>query len=240
MSMFRRQDLLWKGLPVFFIMAFLAGGFFWFSQSSLLAIQYIEVEGNRAITAEQIMETAAPFLRNQSLLKPSFNEAKTLLADIPLVERVDIDRDFPHTIRIRVREHRPLVNLRVMDNRIFVLSPDGKALLNVDKPTSDLPVLSTKEGCSLELGQTPDCGDVITGVRFLANVPVSFNQEFSEVTVSADDINARIRTGALVHFGSLNDYDLKFEVLRQLLARTGGTGANVLIDVSVPERPVTK
>lgn len=240
MKMLRRQTILWQVLPVFLVMATAAGGLFWLSQSSLLAIEHIEVEGNRVIPTEEILDRTAPLLRGQSLLKPSFADAKNLLTGLPFAESVDIDRDFPRTVRIRIREHRPFVNLRSVDNRVFVLSSEGKVLMGADSPLADLPILSTKEACAAELGQTPGCPDVITGVGFLANIPVSFNQEFSEVMVSAEDISARTRAGVTVRFGSLDDYALKFEVLRQLLARTEGAGAKVIIDVSVPERPVTK
>lgn len=221
------------------VAALAAGGFFWLSQSSLLAVEEIEVTGNRTVSTEEILDRAGPWLRGQSLLKPSFGDAGNSLGEIPLIERADIERDFPHTIRIRIREHRPFVSLKAAENRVFILSVDGKALMGVDKPTTDLPVLSTKDACAAEPGFTPECPDVSAGISFLANIPVSFNQGFSETMVSAGDVTAKTRSGATVHFGSLDDYELKFEVLRQLLARTGGRGG-AFIDVSVPERPVTK
>jgi hypothetical protein len=38
----------------------------------------------------------------------------------------------------------------------------------------------------------------------------------------------------------MDDYDYKFEVLRQLIARSMETGEQVVIDVSVPDRPVIR
>ena len=69
---------------------------------------------------------------------------------------------------------------------------------------------------------------------------MNFNYEFAEVTVADGDIRAKTKSGVNVHFGSLDDYGFKFEVLRQLLARSSAAGVQVTIDVSVPERPVTK
>ncbi len=81
---------------------------------------------------------------------------------------------------------------------------------------------------------------MLTGAQFLANIPASFNYEFSGVLIDAGNISARTKNGVDVNFGSLDNYGLKFEVLRQMLARSVVAGAQVTIDVSVPERPVTK
>ena len=81
---------------------------------------------------------------------------------------------------------------------------------------------------------------MITGISFLVNIPVSFNYEFAAITVDHGDIRLSTTTGVGVHFGSLDNYGFKFEVLRQLLARSSAADVQVSIDVSVPERPVTR
>ena len=80
----------------------------------------------------------------------------------------------------------------------------------------------------------------MTGVGLWVHTPVSFKYEFAAITVEHGDIRLSTTTGVGVHFGSLDNYGFKFEVLRQLLARSSAADVQVSIDVSVPERPVTR
>lgn len=231
---------LWRVAVVVLSLAIAAGAFFWISQSALLAVEDIELEGTRAISMEEVMDKAGPLLRGQSLLKPSFDDVNRALSANPYAETVEIERDFPHTVRIRIREYRPFVNLKAADSRLFIMSAEGRTLAPLAAASQDYPVLSTKYPCAVEPGVTADCQDVSTGLWFLANIPVNFNLEFAQVTVADGDITASTKSGVLIHFGSLDEYGLKFEVMRQLMARAGAAGVNISLDVSVPERPVTK
>jgi hypothetical protein len=53
-------------------------------------------------------------------------------------------------------------------------------------------------------------------------------------------IDASTLSGIEVHFGTMEEYAYKFEVLLQLVARAMATGEQVVIDVSVPDRPVIR
>lgn len=233
-------SIIWKALLAVLLIGIGAGAVFWFSQSSVLAIDEIVVEGNRAVSTDEIMEKAGPLLRGQSLVRPPLDTVRGELGDFAFIESVEFDRDFPGTVVIRIKEYRPFICLQAAGGKSFILSSDGMVLVEQGPVPPSYPVLSTKEPCTAEVGRESDCADVLTGARFLADIPVNFNHEFAEVSVDNGDISAKTRSGVSVHFGTLTDYELKFEVLRQLLARAAAAGVQVIIDVSVPERPVTK
>lgn len=235
-----KKRYLWHLTIAIMVAAIGAVTFFWLSQSELLAIEEIQVEGNRLITTDEVLEKIGPLLKGQSLLSLSFDDASRLISQSPFAESVEVERDFPHVVRIRIREFSPLVNLKGAGNATVILSAESRALAQIPAPAPQLPVLMTRQPCAVEVGQAAPCPDVNEGVWFLANIPVSFNQQFAEVSIADGDITAKTRTGVSVHFGTLDDYVLKFEVLRQLLTRTGASGAGVTFDVSVPERPVTR
>ncbi len=213
--------------------------FFWLSRSSLLAVEHIDVDGNSATPTDQILEKAAPLLDGRSLLSFSFAGVDAALKQLPFIAGVEIDRDFPHTIHLHIYERQPVAWLKTAD-KYLLLSSDGYVLAAAPGPGQDLPLLTTKDPCNSEVGQRAGCADVSTGIDFLGDVPENFNQEFSEVAVAAGDISAKTKTSVSVHFGSLANYSLKFEVLKQLIARAAAAGQTVSVDVSVPERPVTK
>lgn len=233
------QKYFWHVLTVLLVLALAGVTFFWLSQSSLLAIETIEIEGNRAISNEEILDRAGPFLDGESLLNLSFDDAERSLVTLPFVDGVEIKRDFPHTVHLRIREFRPFVNL-MSGNGILIVAAEGRALTEAPSAAPQFTTLSTKEPCPVKIGEDVDCQDVHAGLWFLTNIPMSFDQEFAEVNVADGDINARTRRGINVHFGNLDEYYLKLEVLRRLLARAGTSGTDVFFDVSVPQRPVTR
>ncbi len=229
----------WRlGFLLLFLAACLAA-FFWLSQSSLLAVEHIDVDGNTATPTDQILARAAPLLDGRSLLSFSFDGVDVALKQMPFIAGVDIDRDFPHTIHLHIHERQPVAWLKSA-NGYLLLSSDGYLLVAAPAPSENLPLLTTKDPCSDAVGQRASCGDVSTGINFLADVPENFDQEFTNVSVISGDISARTKTNVNIHFGSLDNYILKFEVLKQLIARTAVAGKAVSVDVSVPERPVTK
>lgn len=230
----------WWIMLALVLLATVAGAVFWLSQSSLMAIETIEVEGNRSVPVEQILETATPLLMGESLMRISYDELERSLTAMPFIEAVEFERGFPHTLRVRVQERQAGANLAAAEGRLLLLSSEGYVLAELEAADESYPVISTSEACAAEVGEVPDCPDVKVGVRFVTDIPTSFNQGFSDVAVEQGYIRARTMTGALVTFGTLDDYGLKFEVLRQLLARTAAQGMLVIIDVSVPERPVTR
>jgi len=240
MALARLLSYSWKISLVVLLFAIGAGALFWLSQSPVLAVDAIIIDGNHAVATDQIMEKVAPLLRGQSMVHPPFDTVRGELGDFPFIESVEFERDFPNTVVIHVRENRPFLCLQAAGGKNFILSSEGKVLMEQNGACPALPVLATKEPCPAEVGKPSDCRDVLTGAQFLINIPVSFNYEFSEVLIDAGDIRARTKNGVNVHFGSLDDYGLKFEVLRQMLARSVVAGAQMTIDVSVPQRPVTK
>ena len=239
----RRFTGIWKAILAVLAIAIFGAGLFWLAQSPLVSIDDIVVDGNHVLTTDQIMQAAGPLLRGQSIIRPPFDAVRAELDNLPFIEGIDFERDLPHTIIIHVREYRPQFMLKAGDGKNYLLAADGRVLTEQtasSPPVPSLPALATAQPCTVDVGQTTDCNDVLTVGQFLANIPVSFNYEFAELSIADGDIRARTSSGVNVHFGSLDEYGLKFEVLRQLLARASVAGVPMTIDVSVPERPVTK
>jgi cell division protein FtsQ len=240
MSGHRTKSYLWSSALVILGLAIIGGTFFWLSQSSVLAIESIEVDGNKVMTEEQVMEIAAPRLQGESLLQFSFDDVDRALRDYPYVESVELSRDFPHTINIEIREYRPVARYTAADGNEYLLSKDARVLAQSEPQHMAIPVLKTVERCRAEVGVFIACSDVEAGVVFIDLIPVNLDQDFVEVRVDEGIIDAITSSGIEVRFGTLDEHAYKFEVLRQLIARSIAAGDQVVIDISVPDRPVTR
>lgn len=239
MSGERKRKILWTSLVVFLVLALAAGAFFWLSQSSLMSVDQVKVEGNIVVPADFIIETAGPYLRGHSLLARVDQRATDLLTEVPYIKAVDFDRHFPDTIFIEVLEYQPVLNLAARET-VYLMASDDTTIMKLEQPQADLPLLSTRDACEVTIGESLECPDARTGIQFVADMPPNFNYKFADLFVENGRISATTTDGTKVNFGTLDQYELKFEVLRQLLARTASPGVTIIIDVSVPERPVTR
>lgn len=236
----RGRSYLWPLTLIVLVLAIVAGGVFWLSQSSVLAVETVVVNGNHMLSDEEVMAIVGPRLYGKSLLKYSFDDVGEALRQLPFVENVEIKRDFPHSVNVEIWEYRPVTCYSGADGNKYFLSDDARVLTTAEEPDTTLPVLQTGDSCTAAIGEHMECDDVATGIDFIISVPLNLNQEFSEVNVESGIIDASTISGIEVHFGTMDDYDYKFEVLRQLIARSMETGEQVVIDVSVPDRPVIR
>ena len=79
--------ILWKVSLVLLLVGIGAGAAFWLSQSSVLAVDEIVVEGNHVVSTEEIMEKAGPLLRGQSLRPAAaFDAVSSELSAEPFIE----------------------------------------------------------------------------------------------------------------------------------------------------------
>ena len=239
MSTANSRRYFWPLITLLLGVLLLAVGYFWLSQSTLLAVESIELSGNHILSDEELMAVVGPRLMGNSLLDYSYEEASEALRELPVVKDIEIRRDFPHTLHVEIFEYRPVACYEG-SNGCYFLSDDARILSIGGQTDSSLPVLSTGEACDGETGGYLECDDVLTGIEFLISIPVNLHQNFTKVVVKDGMIDATTLSGIDVHFGTIDEYAYKFEVLRQLIARTVTAGEQVVIDVSVPDRPVTR
>lgn len=235
-----RRGYLWPLTITLLAVAILVVGLFWLSHSSLLAVETIEVEGNSMLSEEEVLALVGPGLYGQSLLSLSFDDAGDPLREKPIVKDVRVKRDFPNTVRVEVLEYRPVVSYDNGNGSYYSLADDTRVLSVSGEPAEALPLLRTDAACSADVGEDMECDDVRTGIEFVIAVPNNVNQEFNKVVVAEGIIDASTISGIEIHFGTMDEYAYKFEVMRQLIARSMAAGEQVIIDVSVPDRPVIR
>lgn len=199
------QQRTWKlkklsRCTIYFLVLFCSGGalswlsFGLLSRSSLFAVTQLTVEGNRMATPQQILDLGG-LTQGMSLLALKREEVEGRILQHPWVEQATVERQWPSTVLVQVRERQPLalVNLERQGRRqLYYLDSRGEVFAPTT-PSRDLdfPVI-TGQITTAQAGKLMLVQDSLTGLALdFLNLAAQGNQVLpsqgvSEVHVSQD------------------------------------------------------
>ncbi len=203
-------------------------------QTSLFALDRIEVEGASPAVAQQVRRTLRPFV-GRSLVRFDESAAARSLAGVSEIADTHFDRAFPHTLRVRVRLERPVAVLR-QGGDAWLVSSTARVLRTLDRrPYPRLPRIWLPRSADVVVNSTLG-GLGAKGVAALGPLrPLHIRAAVGQVRVDDRELTLVLRSGLELRLGDSGDLRLKLAIAKQLLPLT--TGARY-VDVSVPERPV--
>lgn len=164
--------------------------------------------GNLTVTGNDIIKTEDIFFEAE-IKKPinifqirTSNVEKRLLNDIR-IEEVDVSRQFPFTINIKVKERKPLVIVQGE----FCYAILDKTGLVIETETSlkkaNYPMITGKKWGNLLLGDTVSESDVLVALKFINSLSEDGVKLFSEINIgNKDNIIAYTRSGIAVKLGN--------------------------------------
>jgi cell division protein FtsQ len=208
-------------------------------ETSMFAVRSFEVEG------------ASPHLAAQVRVVLSSVEGKSLLAldgaaivrridDLPSVRSASYDRDFPHTLRLRIVPEQPVAVLR-SGAASWLVSARARVIAVVDRTRyRAIPRIWLPPGFDVQVGSllTDEAGAVARSLQtFVAG---GFAHRVTWARLHDRQLTLGMRSGLELRLGEPADLALKLTVVRSIeptLARPSAGGPTYL-DVSVPERPV--
>ena len=133
-----------------------------FLHSPLGKVETIVIEGNHLVSKQEILD-GIRLKKGASFFRWNARRAEQVLEDMPEIDDATVDKSFPGTIRIRIRESRQVALWKQEDKLVPVLA-NGRILTKRpwgERPPS-VPVLSDwgtrmEEGAALarELGLLP-------------------------------------------------------------------------------------
>lgn len=164
--------------------------------------------GNLTVTGNDIIKIEDIFFEAE-IKKPinifqirTSNVEKRLLNDIR-IEEVDVSRQFPFTINIKVKERKPLVIVQGE----FCYAILDKTGLVIETETSlkkaNYPMITGKKWGNLLLGDTVSESDVLLALKFINSLSEDGVKLFSEINIgNKDNIIAYTRSGIAVKLGN--------------------------------------
>ena len=212
--------------------ALLAGGWFWFRDSSLVAVKHVSVTGESGPDASAIRSALTTAATNMTTLDVDMGQLRTAVLPYPAVKDLRVSTDFPHGLRIHVVEDLPVGVIQLAGRTVAVAS-DGTLLRDVQSapslPTIALPV--------------PPGGPRLTdpaslgAVAALAAAPYQLLPKISQIhTTGPHGLVAQLRSGPQVYLGDPTQLMQKWSAAVAVLSDSGSAGA-AYIDVSDPQRP---
>jgi hypothetical protein len=205
-------------------------------ESAMFAIRRVEIRGADPRTAAAIRQALAK-LDGTSLLALRGGEVARRAQAVPSVISATYDRAFPHTLRVRVVEERPVAVLH-RGNDLFLVSARARVIRPLAaNALLGLPRIWVPSTTDVTLGATLG-GE--PGSAVAALVPLHrFRLPVRVATAHAADgqLFLRLRTGLELRLGDARDLPLKLTIARQIVP-TLPSAAGAYLDISVPERPV--
>jgi cell division protein FtsQ len=225
-------------VAAFASIAFAAGAYAVARATPMFALRRIEITGTDPAGRAEARRALAD-LRGRSLLAIGSGDVGRRLAELPDVATASYDRDFPHTLRVTIVPERPVAVLR-RGAETWLVSAKARVLRKIPRGTfRSLPRVWAPESTTVAAGSRVG-GTVAAMAAALARLrqaPLPRRVRGATDT-ETDGLVFLLDNGLAVRLGDASDIDLKLAVAARIvpLVPAGST----LLDVSVPERPVSQ
>jgi cell division protein FtsQ len=202
-------------------------------QSSVFALQRIEVEGAPSPVAGEIRSSLETY-RGESLVKFDSRQASRRLSTVAEIAQAKFDRAFPHTLKVRVRLERPVAVLR-QGSDAWLVSASARVLRKLERPYPRLPRIWVQRSVDIAVDSTL-AGPGARGVAAVAPLrPLRVGADIRQVLTADGELTLVLAAGTELRLGDSGDLRLKLSIAKQLIPLTVGA---TYVDISVPERPV--
>ena len=234
----RAGNIRWVLILVFLVTCMFAGYFF--SISSFFAIREIQVEGNRIVEDQRIIELAEVH-KGDNIFSVDLRKAAAWIQMEPRIGAVEVKRKLPQRLLIRVEE-RSAVACMMAGKHLIDLDATGRVLERHDSWASlELPLLS---GVDLhDCGSLP--GVVINGqgieeaLSIIRDLPADA-EDIGEINVDNPQfIKLYTVSGVEIRLGDGQDFKQKYLIYSNILLDNKLENGDPLryIDVSIVDKP---
>jgi cell division protein FtsQ len=207
--------------------------------TSIFALQSVAVSGARGAAEADVRAALRP-LDGESLVTVDTDTVERQLSALPSVRAAQVDRAFPHGLRVVVIPERPVAVLR-SGRAAWVLAGSGRVIRDTDSNTNRrLPRIWLAAGAVFEPGATLAIPTASKALRAIASLPAQFPVQVRTARATGDSVVLALSIGMEVRLGSADDLDAKLAAAAAVLRGLSVSERAEFdyLDVSLPERPV--
>jgi cell division protein FtsQ len=197
-----------------FVLVTIAGGLLALSRSPLFGVRTVEVLGADPLPTARV-RALADVARGADLLWLDLPAIEARIETDPWVERATLTRGLPWTLRVTIRERRPVAVLRTAAGSDGLVAADG-TLLGRARPNADLPRLVFP---AAQLGRGEATSENVSALaRVVRWLPSDVRPDVETLGFMQDgSILLSVRGGPRVRFGAAEDLRAKGRSLRRVL-----------------------
>jgi cell division protein FtsQ len=210
---FRRK----LGVALVVAVVLTAGYMLWLRDSSLVAIEKVQVTGLTTRDAPKVREALTAAARDMTTLHVDRERLLESASAWPVVNDLRVVADFPHGVRIEAVERRPVALVTAGGGRVAV-SEDGTVIRGL-KGAPELPQADRKL------------------VAVAGAAPPSLLERVKAIRVTDRGVVAELAKGPEVVLGAQTRLRAKWAAAAAVMADGASAGA-AYVDVRLPERPV--
>ncbi len=213
--------------------------------SPLMNIETVHVSGNKVVSTDKVLKMARNPVGTNIFVFSKKDAIQSIKAH-PYVESVDIKRELPRTLYIKVKERRPVGVL--VNKGVYLQFSDGGLLLNSTNTLStfNLPIIT---GMSLE--SVPQPGGAIKDPTFKQALSIvnamsdDLLKSIQEVNISKPkNILAYTSNGIEIRIGDATEIESRMKALDDIMEQVVLTktvkGDIDYIDIRYQKAPVLK
>ena len=221
-----------KILLIFFLILLLVVGAV-LSVTVLFPIKNIASKGSKVYTQSEIIKNSGINIGDNLIAISKNKTLDTLKSKLPFVEAVELERNFPDSLTLKITDAKEYVCYKV-DENYYSASKNGWVLKSYKKRPEDIMlVLTDKVKC--KVGSEIEFLDDAAKETYLIVTDVLSRHKLSVDYVDITDkisIKAKIDGRFIVDFGSSKDLEQKLKHLKAMIKEIGET-ATGKIDLSM-------
>lgn len=248
----RPRILLSLALTVLFVVV-PAGVYAWGRTSSTFDVRHIQVVGAQRVSMKAALTLLEHRFVGRNLFTVNAADVARTLQPLVYLASAEVDRHFPSTLIVRVREYRPGV-YALWDRRWYLISDDGHVLagLAAEKrapaqalahgPAHAKPRLPSVQAIgSLTVRTAVSQAPIVDALAVARSLPAAVRAQTQRFFTKADGLHVVLRSGLEVIFGSADLLRAKALSLQAVLSYYSGRHLKpTYVDVSLPDRPLAK
>jgi cell division protein FtsQ len=215
------------------VLALVAIYTFWLRDSSLFAVEQVEVKG---VTANKQEVTAAldRAAEDMTTLHVRDDELRRAVERFPTVASISADASLFHRLEISVTERLPVAEAKINGSAVAV-SSDGYVLAGLPFKSGELPPIDAEADSA---GRLDDHGTAQAAI--VGATPKALRDRVERATwdEEAGGVVVELSGAPELRFGDGDRAEEKWQAVAAVLADPDSAGASY-VDVSVPERPVS-
>lgn len=200
---------------------------FWLRDSSLVAVEKVQVSGLTTKDAPRVRAALASAAHTMTTLHVRHDMLEQAIAAYPVVKALDVRPDFPHGLAIHVIEYRPAALAGGLP-----VAGDGTILRGIPVEGS-LPQIRSRAPHGNRLTDPT----ALHAARVAGTAPLALRPRLELIEMRAQDgIVVQMRDGPELIFGDATRARAKWIAATRVLADPEAEGASY-IDVRLPGRP---